>query len=114
MPNKCPIGWNVRSGGALASSSCISYRGVAIGAWLSAIRTTAAGQRLDTLDLFARLLIEGCVAEVDVPVQAHVGVVLVVVVAVGLRYSGGVHRDLFPLGRAPGVGPRGGLAFAIS
>src|SRR5215213_10556565 len=36
----------------------------------------AAGQRLDALYLFA-VLIEGGVPEVDVPVQAHVGVVLV-------------------------------------
>ncbi len=36
----------------------------------------AAGQRLDALDLFARLFIEGCVGEVDVPVQARVRVLL--------------------------------------
>jgi hypothetical protein len=48
-----------------------------IGAWLSAIRAAATGQRLDPLDLFARLLIEDGVAEVDVPVQARVRVVLV-------------------------------------
>src|SRR5215208_4667653 len=36
----------------------------------------AAGQRLDALYLFAGLFIEGCVAEVDVPVQARVRVVL--------------------------------------
>jgi hypothetical protein len=39
----------------------------------------AARQRLDALNLFARLLIEGCVAEVDVPVQGRVRVVLVVI-----------------------------------
>jgi hypothetical protein len=43
---------------------------------LSAIRASAAGQRLDPLYLFARLLVDGGVAEVDVPVQAHVRVVL--------------------------------------
>ena len=39
----------------------------------------AARQRLDAIYLFARLLIEGCVAEVDVPVQGRVRVVLVVI-----------------------------------
>jgi hypothetical protein len=39
----------------------------------------AVGQRLDAIYLFARLLIEGCVAEVDVPVQGRVRVVLVVI-----------------------------------
>jgi hypothetical protein len=38
----------------------------------------AAGQRLEEFDLFSRLLINGGVAEVDVPVQARVRVVLVV------------------------------------
>jgi hypothetical protein len=42
----------------------------------SFVSAAAAGQRLDPLDLFARLRIEGGVAEVDVPVQARVGVVL--------------------------------------
>jgi hypothetical protein len=37
----------------------------------------AAWQRLDALDLFAGLLINGCVAGVDVPVQVRVRVVLV-------------------------------------
>jgi len=37
----------------------------------------AAGQRLDPLYLFAGLFIDGGVAEVDVPVQARVRVVLV-------------------------------------
>ena len=39
----------------------------------------AAGQRLYPLDLFAPLLINGGVAEVDAPVQARVRVVLVVI-----------------------------------
>ena len=47
------------------------------------LSTTAAGQRLDPLDLFARLLVEDGVAEVDVPVQARVRVVLVVVLLGG-------------------------------
>jgi len=38
------------------------------GAIGSAIRAAAAGQRFDPLYLFARLFIEGGVAEVDVPV----------------------------------------------
>src|SRR5829696_7790289 len=46
------------------------------GPGLSAFGATAAGQRLDPLYLFARLLIDGCVAEIDVPVQARVGVIL--------------------------------------
>jgi hypothetical protein len=37
---------------------------------------SAARQRLDPLDLFAGLFIDGGVAEVDVPVQARVRVVL--------------------------------------
>jgi hypothetical protein len=37
----------------------------------------AAGQHLDSLDLFARLLIDGGVPEVNVPVQARVRVALV-------------------------------------
>jgi hypothetical protein len=41
------------------------------------LSTTATGQRLDPLDLFARLLVEDGVAEVDVPVRARVRVVLV-------------------------------------
>ena len=43
------------------------------GAFLS---TTAAGQRLDPLDLFARLPVEDGVSKVDVPIQACVRVVL--------------------------------------
>src|ERR687897_1498319 len=46
-----------------------------IGAGLPLIHATAAGQRLDALYLFARLLIDGGVPEVDVPVQARVRVV---------------------------------------
>jgi hypothetical protein len=42
----------------------------------SAYGAPVAGQRLDPLYLFARLLIEGGVAEVDVPVHARVRVVL--------------------------------------
>jgi hypothetical protein len=53
----------------------------AIGVGLSASFVSAAAtrQRLDALDLFARLLINGRVSKVDVPAQAHVRVVLVVV-----------------------------------
>jgi len=47
------------------------------GAIGSAIRAAAAGERLYPLDLFTRLLINGGVAEVDVPIQARVWVVLV-------------------------------------
>ena len=43
---------------------------------LSAIRASAAGQRFDPLDLFAPLLVEDGVAEVDVPVQARMRVIL--------------------------------------
>src|SRR5215208_3925797 len=43
----------------------------------SFLSTTAAGQRLYPLDLFARLLIKGSVAEVDVPAQLRVRVGLV-------------------------------------
>src|SRR5829696_8525843 len=46
------------------------------GAIGSAIRAAAARQRLDSLNLFARLFIDGGVAEVDVPVQARMRVVL--------------------------------------
>jgi hypothetical protein len=57
---------------------------------------TAAWQRLDTLHFFARFLIDGGVAEVDVPVQARVGVVLLVRCGVegivGWRYPGDVHN----------------------
>jgi hypothetical protein len=37
---------------------------------------SAAGQRLDPLDLFARLLIDGGAAEVDVPAHTRVRVIL--------------------------------------
>ena len=46
---------------------------------LSFFGAAAAGQRLDPLDLFARLLVDGGVAEVDVPVQARVRVVLILI-----------------------------------
>ena len=42
----------------------------------SFVSAAAAGQRLDPLDLFARLLIEDGVAKVDVPGRAGVRVVL--------------------------------------
>jgi len=50
---------------------------LAVRAGLSAsfASATAARQRLDPLNLFARLLVEDGVAEVDVPVQARVRVV---------------------------------------
>jgi hypothetical protein len=83
---------------------------------LSAIRAAATGQRLDALDLFTRLLIEGGVPEVDVPVQARVRVILVVGCCVeGIadwRYSVLVHiSSLGCVGRAPGErrSPRGHL-----
>jgi hypothetical protein len=60
-----------------------------LGSWVSALgpglsasyfaSAVAAGQRLDAIYLFARLLIEGGVAEVDVAVKARVRVVLVVI-----------------------------------
>src|SRR5215210_903487 len=57
----------------------------------------AAGQRLDPLDLFARLFIECGVAEVDEAVQAGVRVILVVGRRVegiaGWRYPLGVHSS---------------------
>src|SRR5215211_572740 len=70
---------------------------------LSTIRAAAAGHGLYDLYLFAVLFDQA--AEVDVPVQAGVRVVLLVlvVVAVGLRYSGGVHSAL------PFCGPGSGL-----
>ena len=62
---------------------------------LGLIRASAARQRLDPLYVFARLLINGCIPEVDVPVQARVRVVLVVGCCVegiaGWRYSVLVH-----------------------
>ena len=87
-----------------------------VGPGLSAIRAAAARQRLDPLDFFARLLINGCVAEVDVPVQARVRVILVIGCCVeGIadwRYSVLVHISSSGcVGRAPGEGrsPRGHL-----
>src|SRR5215213_2502988 len=66
---------------------------------------SVARQRLDPLDLFAGLLIDGGVPEVDVPVQARVRVVLVFGrwVRVGCARLSGVHSDLqVCVGRAPG------------
>ena len=61
----------------------------------------AAGQRLDALYLFASVLIKSGVAEVDVPVQARVGVVLVVILSECMRWMRGrlsrVHWGPFPL-----------------
>ena len=56
------------------------------------LSTTAAGQRLDPLDLFARLLVADGVPKVDVPVQARMRVVLVFMMCcvegiAGWRYS---------------------------
>src|SRR5215204_1885591 len=66
----------------------------------------SAGQRLDPLYLFARLLIDGGVSEVDVPVQARVRVVLVVGCCVegiaGWRYSMLVHRTYLLWAAPPG------------
>jgi DNA-binding XRE family transcriptional regulator len=87
-----------------------------VGLSASFLGATPAGQRLGPLNLFARLLIEGCVAEVDVPVQARVRVVLILGCCVeGIarwRYSLLVHiSSLGCVGRAPGEGrsPRGHL-----
>src|SRR5215211_4283107 len=90
-----------------------------LGPGLSAIRAAAAGQRLDPLFLFARLLLKGCVAEVDVPVQARVGVVLGVRCRVegitGWRYSVLVHISSSGcVGRAPGEGDLRGAIFMSS
>ena len=74
---------------------------------LSAIRAAATGQRLDALDLFTRLLIEGGVPEVDVAVQTRVGVILASGgwVRVGCARLTGVHSDLrVCVGRVPGCG----------
>jgi hypothetical protein len=76
-----------------------------LGSWVSTLgpglsasyfaSAAAAGQRLDALYLFASVLIKSCVAEVNVPVQARVRVVLVVGCRVegitGWRYSVLVH-----------------------
>ncbi len=48
----------------------------ALGSLSSFFCAAPTRQRLDPLDLFARLLIKSGVAEVDVPVQARVRVVL--------------------------------------
>ena len=78
----------------------------------------AAGQRLEALYLFARLLIKGGVAEVDVPVQAGVRVILVVGCCMegiaGWRYSVLVHSDLqVCVGRVPGCSiTRGAIPFS--
>jgi hypothetical protein len=72
------------------------------------LRAAAAGQRLYTFDLFACLLINGCVPKVDVPVQARVRVVPVVVILGGwVRWARGrlllVHSEPpSSVGRAPG------------
>jgi hypothetical protein len=78
----------------------------------------AAGQRLDPLYLFARLLVEGGVAEVDVPVQARVRVVLVVGCCVegiaGRRYSVLVHRgSSFLWAGLRGVGDSCGAIYVV-
>ena len=59
--------------------------GVGPGLSASFASAAAAGQCLDALYLFARLLIKGGVAEVDVPVQARVRVVLVVILSEWVR-----------------------------
>src|SRR5215207_5883324 len=78
-----------------------------VGPWLSAIRAAATGQRLDALALFTRLLINGGVPEVDVPVQARMRMVLFLGCCVegiaGWRYSGLVHSEPpSSVGRVPG------------
>src|SRR5215203_485921 len=77
--------------------------GVGPGLSASFASAAAAGQRLYPLDLFACLLVEDGVGEVDVPVQARVRVVLAfgrcVEGIASRRYSVLVHR-------VPPVGPR--------
>jgi hypothetical protein len=90
--------------------------GVGPGLSASFASAAAAGQRLDALDLFARLPIKGGVGEVDVPVKARVRVVLVAGCCVegiaGWRYSVLVHSDSsFPVGRASGSGDSCGAIF---
>src|SRR5215210_9196973 len=95
----------------------MAYRGR-----LSAICAAAAGQRLDPLDLFARLLVEGDVPEVDVAVKARVWVVLVVgsfacVEGIaGWRYSVLVHSDLQVLWAVPpgSLDPPAGASYVIN
>jgi hypothetical protein len=52
---------------------------IRVGLSASFAGAAAARQSLDALDLFDRLLIKGGVAEVNVPVQARVLVVLVMI-----------------------------------
>ena len=87
-----------------------------IGPGLSAIRAAATGQRLDALDLFTRLLIEGGVAEVDVPVQARVRVVLLFSgwVRVGCTRLSSVSMRLLLVGRTPGGCLRAGPFLYLS
>ena len=92
--------------------------GVGPGLEASFASAATAGQRLDALYLFARLLIKGGVGEVDVPVQARVGVVLVVGYCVegiaGWRYSVLVHISSSGcVGRAPGEGDLRGAIFML-
>ena len=89
-----------------------------VGPGLSAIRAATAGQRFDPLDLFACLLVEDGVPEVDVPVQARVRVILVVRCCMegiaGWRYSVLVHSDSsFPVGRVPGCSSTCGAIFTL-
>jgi hypothetical protein len=87
-----------------------------VGLSASFASAAAAGQRLDALYLFAPLLIEGCVGEVDVPVQAGVRVVLLFSgwVRVGCtRLSSGSMRLLL-VGRTPGGCLRAGPFLYLS
>src|SRR5918993_2452088 len=65
----------------------------------------AAGQRLDPLDFFARLLIYGGVAEVDVPAHAGVRVILLLSRWVrGCARLFGVHSVFsISVGQSPGA-----------
>ena len=92
--------------------------GVGPGLEASFASAATAGQRLDALYLFARLFIEGGVAEVDVAVQARVRVILVVGYCVegiaGWRYSVLVHISSSGcVGRAPGEGDLRGAIFML-
>jgi hypothetical protein len=74
---------------------------------LPAIRAAPTRQRLDPLDLLARLLVEGGVAEIDVAVQTCVRVILFF--GGWVRWVRGrlllVHSDLQVfVGRVPGSG----------
>jgi len=77
--------------------------------------TAAARQRLDPLYLFARLLVKGGVAEVDVAVQARVRVILFFGGWVRwVRYSHG-RQHLQCVGRASGrLGPPRGLLYVLN